>query len=50
MSWIILFSIRYLRCLEVMLGYFCLMIGYNFSNDFHFVYLITDMMLLSLFI
>jgi hypothetical protein len=48
MSWVMLLSIRYLRCLDVMLGYFSLTIGYNFSNDFHLVCLMRDIMELSI--
>jgi hypothetical protein len=44
-SWVM--SLSYL---EVMVGYFCLKIGYSVSNDFNFIFLMRLIMRCSLFI
>jgi hypothetical protein len=44
-----LLSIIYLRCLDVIFRYFCFTIGYNLSNDIHFVCFMSDIKLLWLF-
>ncbi|GMO12766.1 MAG: hypothetical protein Ta2E_01390 [Mycoplasmoidaceae bacterium] len=41
-SWIIILAIRFLRWFDVIPGYFDLMIGYSFENEFHLDDLISE--------